>query len=253
MVGQPGVERAYGKTLLAAWRLFFYKLSYHTLGSIPLKRWLWALVALPPLVAWLGQLGWAWAVSLSGIGAAALVGAEGARRRQYVLFDPAQNPGFARNGTWPRNQGSAGPLGVDEPLRCWASGRMGVEGKKRPIAGERASVSWVGTREHVVMAQVRRSRFLLLAPARKEDTGYWYAFFHPRCVQAVHVGTLYCGFTVRPGLALSYTDEERDGQPTQLYLGFEDARARQRLLDDLRRDVDQEAFGSDLSGPFAPS
>jgi hypothetical protein len=130
---------------------------------------------------------------------------------------------------------------VDEPLRCWASGLLGVEGKTRALAGERASISFVRTREHVVMAQVRRTRFLLLAPVSKADVGYWYAFFYPRQVQVVREGLLYCGFTVRPALELRYAGEEA-GQSVQLYLAFEDASARQRLLDDLGRDVGKEAF-----------
>jgi hypothetical protein len=121
------------------------------------------------------------------------------------------------------------------------SGRLGVEGKARALAGERASISFVRTREHIVMAQVRRTRFLLLAPVSKADVGYWYAFFYPGHVQAVRQGTLYCGFSIRPGLELRYAGEEA-GQSVQLYLAFEDLGARQRMLDDLRRDVGQEAF-----------
>jgi hypothetical protein len=129
-------------------------------------------------------------------------------------------------------------LVVDQPLLCWASGLLGVEGKARALAGERASVSYVRTREHVVMAQVCRTRFLLLARVPKADVGYWYAFFHPRRVRSVRLGTLYCGFSVRPALELRTAGQ----QSAPLYLGFEDAGARQRLLDDLRLDVDQEAF-----------
>jgi hypothetical protein len=131
-------------------------------------------------------------------------------------------------------------LEVDQRLRCWVSGFLGVEGKGRALAGERAAISYVRTREHIVMAQVRRTRFLLLAPVPKADVGYWYAFFHPRTLQSVRPGTLYCGFSVRPGLALDYRDEEN--RRVQLYLGFEGPDARQRVLDNLRRDVTQGAF-----------
>jgi hypothetical protein len=133
------------------------------------------------------------------------------------------------------------PLEVDQPLLCWASGLLGVEGKKRALAGERASISFVRTREHIVMAQVPRTRLLLLARVSRADVGYWYAFFHPRQVQSVRLGTLYCGFSKRPGLEL-WVAGEKSAQSVQLYLGFEDSDGRQRVLDDLRRDVKPEAF-----------
>jgi hypothetical protein len=199
-------------------------------------------------------LAWVWALLLTAIGVAALVGAESARRTQYVVFAAApvparpaseQMPGRERADAsrWQRPapvSDPTDPLEVDQRLRCWVSGFLGVEGKGRALAGERASISYVRTREHVVMAQVRRTRFLLLAPVPKADVGYWYAFFHPRAVQSVRQGTLYCGFTMRPGLVLEYQDEE--GKRVQLYLGFEDQDARERLLDDLSRDVTQGAF-----------
>jgi hypothetical protein len=246
-VSSTQIRRPFGKTLVAAWRHLCYKLAYHRFLSLSLKRWIWALVVLPPLVAWFGQLAWLWAVPLSVLGAAALVGAEGARRRQYILF-AGSAPGDQAPATDPSVRSPHRPmpdseesLAVDEPLRCWASGLLGVEGKKRALAGERASISFVRTREHVVMAQIRRTRFLLLAPVSKADVGYWYTFFYPHQVQSVHCGTLHCGFSARPGLELSFARGEA-GQRVQLYLGFEDSGARQRLLDDLRRDVKVEAF-----------
>jgi hypothetical protein len=237
-VSDSKTRRMLGRTLLAAWRQLCYKLTYHRFFSISLKRWIWALVILPPLVAFVGKLSWTWAILLVVLGAAALVGAEVARLKQYILFSAtASNAWPARSST----SGAKDLLGVDQPLRCWASGTMSVEGKQRALAGERASISFVHTREHIVMAQVRRTRFLLLAPVPRAEVGYWYTFFHPRQVQAVLQGTLYCGFSMRPGLELCYADEET-GQASRLYLGFEDANARQRLLDDLRRDVANEAF-----------
>jgi len=250
-----------GNALLAAWRQLCYKLTYHRLFSISLKHWIWALVVLPPLIALIGRLSWGWAVVLSALGAAALIGAEGARRKQYILFvgsapeptaegaDPAHDVEETDPSVWSaraqaaraRAPGGQERLEVDEPLRCWASGRLGVEGKARALACERASISFVRTREHVVMAQVRRTRFLLLAPVPKADVGYWYAFFYPRQVQGIRQGTLYCGFSARPAVELQYADGE-GGQSVQLYLAFEDPGTRQRLLDDLRQDVSKESF-----------
>jgi hypothetical protein len=228
-----------GKTLLAAWRHLCYKLAYHRLFSLSLRHWIWVAVALPLLAAWVGLLDWAWAIPFSVLGAAALAGLERARAKQYVLFDPALQPAF------PQGPEPLSPLQADQPLLCWASGRLGVEGKTRALAGERASFSFVRTREHIVMAQVRRTRFLLLAPVSKADAGYWYAFFHPQRVRSVRPGTLYNGFTRRPGLEL-WTVGEKSGERALLYLGFEDRAARRRVLDDLRRDVQPEAFGDSI-------
>jgi hypothetical protein len=243
-------RRSFGKAVLAAWRQLCYKLTYHHLFSISLKRWIWALVVLPPLVALIGQIPWIWAILLSALGVAALLGAESARRKQYILFSATDQPDRPEEAVaWTQTAWSAAArvqdredaLQIDEPLRCWASGRLGVEGKARALAGERASISFVRTREHIVMAQVRRTRFLLLAPVSKADVGYWYAFFYPRQVQTVRLGTLYCGFSARPGLELRYASKKAD-PCIRLYLAFEDLDARQRLLDNLRRNVDPETF-----------
>jgi hypothetical protein len=241
-VSETPIHRPLGKTLLAAWRLLCYKLTYHRFLSISLKNWLWVWVVVPPLAAVVGKLAWAWAVLISLVAAAALAGAESARRGHYVLFTAAEPRAGAGD---PSALDSAPPdpavLQVDEPLLCWASGRLGVEGKARALAGERASISFVRTREHVVMAQVRRTRFLLFAPVSKADVGYWYAFFHPGHVHLVRPGILYCGFTARPALELHFAGEEA-GQSVQLYLAFEDDGAQQRVLADLQRDVHREAF-----------
>jgi hypothetical protein len=246
-VSDPGTRRRIDRTLVAAWRQLCYKLTYHNLFSISLKRWIWMLVVVPPVVAWIGRIAWRWAVPLSVVGAVALFGAERARRRQYVHFAPSVSPDAEDTHKGARSLRRYAPelesvLHVDEPLRCWASGLLGVEGRTRAIAGERASVSYVRTREHVVMAQVRRTRFMLLAPVSKGDVGYWYAFFRPDRVQAVRLGMLYCGLAVRPGIELRYACEGPGRQQVELYLAFEDLSARQRLLDDLRRDVGSEAF-----------
>lgn len=244
----PTIRRSLGKTLLAGWRHFCYQLAHHRLLGLSLRNWIWALVVLPPLVAWIGRLSWMWGILLPVLGAVLLAAAEGARRRQYVVFAPTRRAApdghvseESERPTQAGVPGSVTSLEVDQPLRCWVSGRLGVEDKERALAGERASISFVHTREHVVMAQVRRTRFLLLAPVSGTEIGYWYAFFHPRDLKEIARGTLYNGFSARPGLRLGYPGEE-GGQSVQLYLGFEDAGAQQRLLDDLRLDAPAEAF-----------
>ena len=235
------IRRSFGKTLLAAWRHLCYKLAHHRLLGLSLRNWLWALVVLPPFVAWIGRLAWTWGILLPILGAALLAGTESARRKQYVVFAPDGSiSGEAGRPEQPGVPGSAVQLEVDEPLRCWASGRLGVEDKERSLAGEQASISFVHTREHIVMAQVRHTRFLLFAPVSMAETGYWYAFFHPRDLQEIRRGTLYNGFSVRPALKLGYPSEG-SAQSVQLYLGFEDEGARQRLLDDLQLDAPPEA------------
>jgi hypothetical protein len=91
------------------------------------------------------------------------------------------------------------------------------------------------------MAQVRRTRFLLFAPVNGAEIGYWYAFFHPRDLKEITCGTLYNGFSARAGLKLCYPGEKGE-QDVRLYLGFENAGARERLLEDLRLDAPSEAL-----------
>jgi len=229
-----------------------YKLEAHYVMQVSLKNWLWLLVVLPPVLAFLRYLSWPIAILVSLVGVLSLLGTLWARRSRYLVFEPAQmGDGGPDLVSSPAGMPAGTPdaMRVDEQVKCWASGSFAVEGKRRVIVNEVAQVSFVRTREHIVMAYVRRTRFLLLAASSKGEVGWWYVFFMPQLVREVQPGYLSCGLKTRPGLRLGYESKEEPGQVEEVYLAFEDARSVQRMLDNLRRDVAAQAFGAgDRSG-----
>jgi hypothetical protein len=126
---------------------------------------------------------------------------------------------------------------MDEQIRCRAFGRFAVEGRERYVANEDALFSFVSTREHIVMAYVRRSRFLLLATLPKKDVGWWYVFVTPDRLREVRPGILWYGLYARAALQVAYRSEQRSDRVEELHLVFEDAKTKQRVTDDLCLDM----------------
>jgi hypothetical protein len=210
-----------------------YKLEHHYLLQISLKNWFWFLVAVPPLLAVFRRMAWLNAALLALLGGLALLGAEWARRSRYLLFEPAQLQGPTQVQP---------PIQADEQVLGWASGPFAVEGKQKYLANEAVRLSYVRSREHILMARFRRTRFLLLARSLKSDVGWWYAFFRPQDVQQVVMGFIWCGLRARPGLALSYHTQDEGRQEETVYLAFPDVETVQRVVADLRVDARGAAF-----------
>jgi hypothetical protein len=204
-----------------------YKLETHYWLQISLKHWLWMIVIGPPALALLRRLSWPVAALVSVIGAVLLAGTEWARRRLYALF---QEGTAAREADTP-------PVQMDEQIRCRAFGRFAVGGKERYVANEDALFSFVSTREHIAMAYVRRTRFLLLATSLKKDVGWWYVFVTPDRLREVRPGILWYGLYARAALQVAYRSEQKPDQVETLHLVFDDAETRQRVTDDLALDM----------------
>ena len=216
-----------------AWLLHgAYRLENHHLFEISLRNWLWAVVMAPPLVAFLGRLSWPWATFLSLMGFFAWVGAVLARERGYAVFEPAPVPE-------PNEQPPL--LNVDEQIPVRVSGLFAVGGNERLLLNERAQYSFMPTREHVVMAYVDRTRFLLLARSRQIEAGWWYVFWKAARIRRVETGYVCAGLGRRPGIALTYQPEERPKQEA-VYLTFDDHAALARVIADLRSDAPPQVF-----------
>jgi hypothetical protein len=216
------------KRILGVWLYLSYKMQHHYLFQISLRNWLWALVLLPLAVAAIGQLRWLHAIVASTAGAVLLAGIEWSRRQGYVLFEPAPLQGG----------GETLPIGVDEPVECRACGRFAVGGKERDMVGEAAALSYVQTREHIVMARLRRRRFLLIAPSPKGEVGFWYAFFKPREVKRVQSGYIYWGIQRQAGLAIRYRSTDEESMPERtIYLTFSNLQAMRRVRHHLCADM----------------
>ena len=226
------------KRAAALFMYLSYKIETHYWLQISLKNWLWLAIVGPPVLAWVRRVSWAAAISVSAAGLLLLAGTVWARRRQYVIFEPDE-PAAHDAGQ------HLAPLQVDEQVRCWAFGCFAVQGKTRYVINGDAQMSFVRTREHIVMAYIRRTRFLLLATALKKQVGWWYAFVRPDRLEKVQTGALAYGLKVEPALNVRYRPEQEPAHVQELYLVFEDAEARQRVLDDLCRDlVEQVRYSS---------
>ncbi|MBN1642294.1 MAG: hypothetical protein JXA09_13750 [Anaerolineae bacterium] len=211
-----------------------YKANHHFFMRISLRNWLWVLLVLPPAAAWLRRLPWSYAIALSALGALLLAGLEWSRRKGYLIFEP---------GPLPSGADGLPAIVVDEQVPCLASGRFAVSDNERGMVNERAQVSFVRTREHVVMVRLQRTRFLLLTRSLEGEQGWWYVFFAPRQVQRVETGRLIAGLRARPALAIHYTLPEGARGTDTVYLAFPNPDDLQRVLDELRTDVPVEAFG----------
>jgi hypothetical protein len=214
---------------LAMWLMYLcYRLEHHYLLQISLRNWLWFLVVVPPLLVVFRRIAWLNAAILSALGGLILLGTEWARRKEYLIFEPARLPGSHQ---------ARAPIEADEQVLGWASGPFAVGGKQKYLANEAVRLSYVRSREHILMACLQRTRFLLFARSLNSDVGWWYAFFEPQDVQRVEMGYIWCGLRARPGLVLSYRNPDEGRDEATVYLAFPDADTVQRVMADLRIDV----------------
>ncbi len=210
-----------------------YKMQNHFFFRISLRDWLWGLVFVPPIAGLLNRLTWPRAIPLSLLGTVLLIGIEWARRQGYLIFVPEDVTAPA---------GALPLIAVDEQMPCRASGLFAVTGRKRHMVNEHAQISYVRTREHVVMTRLRRTRFLLFARSLAGEAGWWYVFFLPEHVQRVQTGHVLCGLRSRPGLSIRYLCAERGGREEVFVLAFERTDDLRRVLRDLERDAPADAF-----------
>ncbi len=202
-----------------------YQLSSHRWNGWPLDYWLsFALV----LVAGLASLrvvpgARATIYAVVGVFLGLCVLAFWARRNHYVIFSAEDSPACP---------GPVAPLRPSDRIELRATGRFEVEGKEHHFSELMACFRTFATREHVVMAIVPPSRFLLLGTRPESEVGMWYIFFRPEQVLDLTLGTLRFGRRPRP--ALRAVCQAEKGQET-VYLSFDDHAERQRVWADLQR------------------
>lgn len=209
-----------------------YNLRSHRIGEWSVERLLvtcaWAAAALA-LLRWFlrGQpplAGWHWLVLALLIlgGLAVIVLARLAAARDFVRF--VERPALAA---------PAGlPLAAEDKVQVFATGRFEVEGKAGFFVGLLAYWRTFATREHAVMAIVRRTRFLGLAATASAQIGMWYIFIAPDAIEELRAGELQFGGQRRPALRIVYRAAARE----TVHLAFDDAAALDRVWADLRAD-----------------
>jgi hypothetical protein len=234
-----------------------YRLRRHLWLGWSLARWFGSLLALTALVALIRWWSYPWfAASLGGLLLGYLLALSWAARRQYVHFRATPEVTAML-----QNSPSLAPLRAEELVPLRVSGMFTVEGQDQYYVDLDAQLETVQSREHIVLACVLPSRFLLVGRWSGAELGWWYIFFQPAMIRRIDVGQLTFGPQARPAIRLIYaTDDERQrhreaGSPGNghrasratlqtIYLACDEATALRRIWDDLRRDAPLEAVTS---------
>jgi hypothetical protein len=208
-----------------------YRLRRHSLVEWSLARWLGTALVAAALGTLLFHALRPWlALSFGGLFLAYLLVLAWASRRRYVRFEPTPQGGPpARDATPPP------PLRAEEMLPVRASGWFTVEGREQHFVDLEADLETMSTREHIVLARVRPSRFLLLGEWPGHELGWWYVFFEPAMIRGLDLGRLTFGAQPAQALRVIYAPDEETMQT--IYLTFEDASALRRAWHDLLLDA----------------
>jgi hypothetical protein len=121
------------------------------------------------------------------------------------------------------------------------SGLLSVDTKVRRFAALPGFYRTFATREHALLCQARRRRFLGLATWPEDEEGLWYAFFYARQVRRLQTGQIAFDGAQFQGVMLEYQpDKPLDGkawrrgpQHITLYIAFPQGADYQAALADL--------------------
>jgi hypothetical protein len=210
-----------------------YRLRRHFWGGWSMGRWLGMLLLLAVAGVLIGSrmANWPLAAALGALFLAYAGILVWARRRRYICFVPSEA----------LPDGPPPPAGLDMagliPIR--AGGWFTVEGKRQYYVDLDADYQIVPSREHIVLARVYPSRFLLLGRWPERDIGWWYIFFEPATIRQVQVGHLHFG--ARPRLAVQLTYALLRGPDVKgietIYLTFDSMAALHQVWADLAIDT----------------
>lgn len=208
-----------------------YRLRRHFWLGWSLARWLGLVLVVAGLVALLRWWSRPWlAVLLAGVFVVYAAVLAWASRCRYVRFEASPSPPPLL-----RDAPAAPPLRAEEMVPLRASGGFTVEGQDQYYVDLEADFETVGTREHIVLARVHASRFLLLGRWPAYELGWWYIFFQPSMIREMTVGRLYFGPQSHLALRVVYAPQE-DVHET-IHLTFASASRLQQVWADLLRDA----------------
>jgi hypothetical protein len=200
-----------------------YGLNRHKVGPLPLS----GLALIGGALAWGGaSRGWLSLVQAAAISLVcwALAGTGlWALCRGYLRF---------------RSETTSSPVDVsgsppDERVSLRVSGRFEVMHKRRDFVGAQAAFSTMDSGEHVIMAHIPCSRFLLLGQWPAGEVGWWYMFLSPGSLEAITPGELLFGPRARPALQVRYRSER--GEVLRVHLDFATSEQRDRVWAGLNR------------------
>jgi hypothetical protein len=212
-----------------------YRLRRHLWLAWPLSRWLGLLMFLTCIWALLRWRPWPWATLIPASIYLVYLGIlTWAKQQGYLRFKPLS--GEVAREPDPSPTGSAlPPLGIQEMVPARASGWFTVEGENQYYIDLDADFETVGTREHIVLARVHPSSYLMFGQWPKYEMGWWYIFFQPEMIQDMRLGHL--DFGAQPQLALRIVYTPNGETEEAAYLTFDDEVGLRRVWDDLLRDA----------------
>ena len=186
---------------LLSWRGIVLRLAYrlrrHFWGGWSMGHWLGVLLLLAIAGVLIGSrlADWPLAAALGALFVAYAGTLVWARRRRYVYFVAGE--------ALPDDLVPAAGLGMADLIPIRASGWFTVGGKRQYYVDLDADYQTVPSREHIVLARVYPSRFMLLGRWPEREIGWWYGFFEPAAIRQARVGRLHFG--ARPRLAVQLT------------------------------------------------
>ena len=223
-----------------------YALHRFEFGGLPLSRYLAALWIGITLLAGVGFFPGRWfTVTLALLLLASQIAISiRFQKQKYVAFTSAALPALNHE-----------PLAIHEKLPIYATGFLNVEGRYRPFSALPGFYRTFATGEHAILCRVAERSWLGVAGWPQDETGMWYAFFHPADIERLVWGHLNLGATTFPAIAVEYRLEippsARHKQPEvrleTLYVATPDHQDAQRICVDLLNNLPREKIVSSFS------
>jgi hypothetical protein len=210
---------------------FAYRLRRHWWLGWSLSRWwglLFVITGVAALIKWWPSP-WPAAV-VAAIYLGYVAGLTWASRQGFVRFEPDS----ALPSSWQEVQ-DVPPLRKGEMAPVRASGWCSVEGQEQYFVDLDADFETVGTREHIVLARVHPSRFLLFGRWPSFERGWWYIFFQPTMIRGMTFGRLHFGPHPQLALRVTYAPNEKTRQT--VYLASGDISVLRRIWGDILLDA----------------
>jgi hypothetical protein len=216
-----------------------YRLHRHFVAGWSVGRWLGALLFLAGLAVLIARRSITWEVILVAALFLIYLGILlWAGRKGYVRFRAS-----ASAATLLQRAPALPSLQPEELVPVRAGGRFTVEGHDQYYMDLEANYESVRSREHIILARVSPSRFLLLGSWPDYELGCWYIFFRPGMLRQIRAGSLHFGPQPRLAIEITYMPDEETRH--SVYLASEAALLR-RIWKDLMRDApsDMNTFAS---------